>query len=161
MYTGKISPVNFFQHWICFYLLFIIKTESVCYIYNLDLSRGMISPLHGAEVKASARNAGDLGLIRGLGRSPGEGNGNPLQYSCLENPMDGGAWWATVHGSQRVRHDWSDLAAAVGHIPFVNLWHISGQHTSVEALIWFVSCRRNNFSEEILNRYLEKNEVAT
>ena len=36
---------------------------------------------------------------------PGEGNGNPLQYSCLENPMDGGAWWATVHGSQRVGHD--------------------------------------------------------
>ena len=37
-------------------------------------------------------------MIPGLGRSPGEGNGNPLQYSCLENPMDGGAWWATVHG---------------------------------------------------------------
>ena len=51
----------------------------------------------GSEVKASARNAGDLGLIPGSGRSPGEGNGNPLQYSCLENPMDGGAWWATVH----------------------------------------------------------------
>ena len=46
----------------------------------------------GSEVKASASNAGDLGLIPGLGRSPGEGNGNPLQYSCLENPMDGGAW---------------------------------------------------------------------
>ena len=43
-------------------------------------------------------NAGDLGSIAGLGRSPGEGNGNPLQYSCLENPMDRGAWWATVHG---------------------------------------------------------------
>ena len=42
-------------------------------------------------------DAGDLGLIPGLGRSPGEGNGNPLQYSCLENPMDRGAWWATVH----------------------------------------------------------------
>ena len=43
-----------------------------------------------------------------LGREdpPGEGNGNPLQYSCLENPMNGGAWWATVHGSQRVRYDW-------------------------------------------------------
>ena len=41
---------------------------------------------------------GDLGLIPGLGRSPGEGNGNPLQYSCLENPMDGGTWWAIVHG---------------------------------------------------------------
>ena len=42
----------------------------------------------------------------GWGDSPGEGNGNPLQYSCLENPMDGGAWWARVHGSQRVGHDW-------------------------------------------------------
>ena len=52
----------------------------------------------GSEVKASACNAGDLGLISGSGRSPGGGNGNPLQYSCLENPMDGGAWWATVHG---------------------------------------------------------------
>ena len=52
----------------------------------------------GSEVKASASNAGDRGSIPGLGRSPGEGNGNPLQYSCLENPMDGEAWWATVHG---------------------------------------------------------------
>ena len=43
-------------------------------------------------------NAGDVGSIPGSGRSPGEGNGNPLQYSCLENPMDGGAWWAAVHG---------------------------------------------------------------
>ena len=49
-------------------------------------------------VTASACNAGDLGSIPGLGRSPGEGNGNPLQDSCLENPMDGGAWRATVHG---------------------------------------------------------------
>ena len=49
-------------------------------------------------VKVSACNAGDPGSIPGLGRSPGEGNGNPLQYSCLENPMDGGAWLATVHG---------------------------------------------------------------
>ena len=47
----------------------------------------------GSEVKASARNVGDLGSSPGLGRSPGEGNDNPLQYSCLENPMDGGAWW--------------------------------------------------------------------
>ena len=54
-------------------------------------------------VKASACNAGDLGLIPGLGRSPGEGNGNPLQYSCLENPVDRGAWWATVHGVTKSR----------------------------------------------------------
>ena len=45
-------------------------------------------------------------------RVVGEGNGTPLQYSCLENPMDGWAWWAAVHGSLRVGHDWSDLAAA-------------------------------------------------
>ena len=57
----------------------------------------------GSEVKASACNAGDLGLIPGLGRSPGEGNGNPFQYSCLENPMDGGACWVTVHGVTKSR----------------------------------------------------------
>ena len=51
----------------------------------------------GSEVKASACNVGDLGSIPGLGRSPGEGTGNPLQYSCLENPMDGEAQWATIH----------------------------------------------------------------
>ena len=61
----------------------------------------------GSEVKVSACNMGDLSSIPGLGRSPGEGNGNPLQYSCLENPMDGGAWWATVHRSQRVGQDWA------------------------------------------------------
>ena len=49
----------------------------------------------GSEIKASASNTGDLGSIPGSGRSPGEGNGNPLQYSCLENAMDRGAWWVT------------------------------------------------------------------
>ena len=53
--------------------------------------------------KESSCNAGDLGLIPGLGRSPGEGNGNPLQYSCLEIPMDRGAWQATVHGVAKSR----------------------------------------------------------
>ena len=52
----------------------------------------------GSDGKASACNVGDLGLIPGSGRSPGEGNGNPLQYSCLENSMEGGAWYTTVHG---------------------------------------------------------------
>ena len=55
--------------------------------------------------KESACSAGDPGSIPGSGRSPGEGNDNPLQYSCLENPMDGGAWQATVHGVTRVGHD--------------------------------------------------------
>ena len=57
----------------------------------------------GSEGKESAYNAGDPGLIPGSGRSPGEGYGNPLQYSRLENPMDGGAWWATVHGVLQAR----------------------------------------------------------
>ena len=52
----------------------------------------------GSDSKESAWNAGDLGSIPGLGRSPGEGTGNPLQCPCVENPMDRGAWWATVHG---------------------------------------------------------------
>ena len=52
----------------------------------------------GAVVKNPPANAGDMGSIPRLGRSPEGGNGNPLQYSCLENPMDRGAWWATVHG---------------------------------------------------------------
>ena len=51
----------------------------------------------GSDGKASAYSAGDPGSIPGLGRSPGEGNGNPLQCSCLENPMDRGAWQVTVH----------------------------------------------------------------
>ena len=51
----------------------------------------------GSVSKESARNAGHLGLIPGLGRSPGEGNGNPLQYPCLENSIDRGAWWARVN----------------------------------------------------------------
>ena len=60
----------------------------------------------GSDGKASVYNAGDLSLFPGSGRFPGEGNGNPLQYSCLENPLDGGAWCRLPSmGSQRVRHD--------------------------------------------------------
>ena len=59
----------------------------------------------GSDVKEFACNAGDLGSIPGSGRSPGEGNGNPLQYSCLDNPMDRGTLGATVNGVTRVGHD--------------------------------------------------------
>ena len=72
----------------------------MCFLATLSLSRPLL-PLGlpgGSDVKGSACNAGDMGSIPGSGRFPGEGNGNPLQDSCLENPMDGGAWWATVHG---------------------------------------------------------------
>ena len=60
-------------------------------------------------VKASAYSAGDPGSIPGSGTSPGEGNSNPLQYSCLENPMDRGAWWTTVHGVTESRTRLSDF----------------------------------------------------
>ena len=61
----------------------------------------------GSDGKESACSAGDPSSILGLGRSPGKGNGNPLQYSCLEDPMDRGAWWATVHGVVR---SWTRLS---------------------------------------------------
>ena len=56
---------------------------------------------YGSDGKEFACSTGDLGSIPGLGRSPGGGHGNPLQYSCLENPMDRGAWRAAVHGDAR------------------------------------------------------------
>ena len=63
----------------------------------------------GSDGKASACNVGDPGSIPGPGRTPGEGNGNPLQYSCLKNSMDGGAWWATVHGIAKGQTRLSDF----------------------------------------------------
>ena len=62
------------------------------------MNGGGLGTAGGSDGKASVCNAGELGSIPGLGRSPGEGNGSPLQYSCLENPMDGGTWQAIVHG---------------------------------------------------------------
>ena len=68
-----------------------------------------VSPLPGFRGslvgKGSACSAGDPSLIPGSGRSPAEGNSNPLQYACLENPIDRGTWWAIVHGVARVRHN--------------------------------------------------------
>ena len=64
-------------------------------------------------VKNSPVSAGDVGSIPGLGRSPGGGNGNPLQYSCLDNLMDRGAWWATVHG---VAKSWMKIEPMCAHV---------------------------------------------
>ena len=68
----------------------------------------------GSVGKNPPANAGDAGLIPGSGRFPGEGNGNPLQYSCLKNPMDRGAWQATVH---RVAQNWTPLKRLSTHEP--------------------------------------------
>ena len=67
----------------------------------------------GSDSKASAYNVGDPVSIPGWGKSPGEGNGNPLQYSCLENPIDGGAWWATVHGVAKSQTRLNDFTSEV------------------------------------------------
>ena len=68
----------------------------------------------GSDGKVSARNAGDLGSIPGSGRSHGEGNGNPLQYFCLENPIDRGAWLATVHGVSKSQTQLSNFTLTSG-----------------------------------------------
>ena len=69
---------------------------------------GILGFPDGSDSKESACNAGDLGLTRGSERFPGEGNGYSSQYSCLENPMDREAWWATVHGVTKSQTQLSD-----------------------------------------------------
>ena len=66
--------------------------------------------------KESDFNVGSLGSITGLERSPGEGNGYPLHYSCLENPMDRGAWWPTVHGAARSQIQLSDYTCIIVYL---------------------------------------------
>ena len=83
----------------------------------------------GSEVKASASNAGDLGSIPGSGRSPGEGSGNPRQYSCLENPMNRWAWWDTVFGIT-VRHVWAHT-----HLDILPKYKEFEQATIAESII--------------------------
>ena len=72
-----------------------------------------------SDSKESACNAEDPDSIPGSGRSPGEGNGNPLQYFCLENPIDRGAWWATVHGVAKSQTRLSDYTLAIKGIYIV------------------------------------------
>ena len=75
----------------------------------------------GLEGKASTCNVGDLGSIPESGRSPGEGNGNPLQYSCLENPMDRGAWEAAVHEVTKSRTQLSDFTSPLRRQAIINV----------------------------------------
>ena len=73
----------------------------LCYLLEFAQSKTVPGFSSGLDGKESACNAGDLSSIPGSGRFPGEGNGTQLQYSCLENSMDRGAWWATVHGAAK------------------------------------------------------------
>ena len=74
---------------------------------SMNIGEETNSCTSGSDHKESAGNAGDLCSVHGWRRSPGEGNGYPLQYSCLENPMDRGAWQATVHGVAKTQIDWA------------------------------------------------------
>ena len=76
--------------------------------YVLEINP-LLGFLGGSDGKEYACDAGDPGSVLGLGRSPGKGNSNPLQYSCLENLMDGGAWWAAVHGVAKSQTQLSDF----------------------------------------------------
>ena len=84
---------------------------------------------NGSDSKESACNAEDLGSVPGSRRSPGEGNGNPLQDSCLGNPMDRRAWWATVHG---VAKSWTWLIHLNYTVMKCSVWHIVRNITSVQ-----------------------------
>ena len=77
----------------------------VCVCTRVQYVQEQVKFPGGSDGKASDCNAGDPGSIPGWRRSLGERNGNPLQYSCLKNPVGRGAWWAMVHGVARVRHD--------------------------------------------------------
>ena len=83
-----------------------VKVNSIYFWWRQTGRTQLLGLCCGSDGNESVCNAGDPSLIPGLERSPGEGNGNPLQESCLENPTDRGAWWATAHGIARVRRDW-------------------------------------------------------
>ena len=87
---------------------------------HLQLPKQIIDFPGGSDGKASVYYVGDPGSIPGWGRSPGEGNGNPLQYSCLENPMDGGAWQATVHGVEKSQTRLSDFTSQIDNKGFAS-----------------------------------------
>ena len=92
-----------------YYLYQLCLCRHCCYCF-LEVTLGLLGFPGSSVSKESACSAGDLGLIPGLGRFPGEGNGNPLQYSCLENPMDREAWQVTAHGAQE-----SDMTQQLNH----------------------------------------------
>ena len=99
-----------------------------------------------SDCKESACNTRDLGLIPGSGRCPGEGNGNPLQYSCLENSMDRGAWWTIVHGVTKSLTQLSNFRFT--HIQFSVLVFAFWQIHSSYPCTWYIICNVNYFYQK-------------
>ena len=104
---GILFSKRYFQ---CLSLAFLFSLDLRIFFFSfLFCISGLLGFPGGSDGKESTCNAGEVGSIPRLGRSPGEGNGNPLQYSCLENLMDRGAWWATVHRVAKSRTWLSDF----------------------------------------------------
>ena len=101
----------------------------------------------GKNPPANAGDAGDEGSIRGSGRSPGGGNGNPLQYSCLENPTDRGAWWAAVHGVAK-SWTWLRTHTQTHMCDWITLLYSRNQHNIVNQLYF----NKINFLKSTCNR---------
>ena len=101
----------------------------------------------GSDSKASVYNEEYPGSIPGSGRSPGEENGNPLQYFCLENPMDGGAWWTTLHGVVKSRTQLSDFTFTLCVYIFVPVSYIYS---------WRIASICRAIETEVLNIYAWK-----
>ena len=126
------APVGgFFYHCVIWkpinvHILAVIMQQNTMEVYRLKDFPGISAG------KESACNSGDPGLISGSGRTPGEGNGNPLQYSCLKNPMDGGAWQATVYG---VTKDQTRLS----NFTFFSFFHnVESEATSTNFLYCYI-----------------------
>ena len=109
----------------------------ILYLHSLPLQFIVKISRIGSAGKESACSTGDSGLIPGSGRSPGEGKGNPLQYSCLENPMDRGAWWAAVHEvavSDMTERLWLSLSLSVLYSRSLLVIYFIYQFSSVQSL---------------------------
>ena len=108
-------------------------------------NQGLLLWLRNKESTCSAGTTGDTGSVPGLGRSPGGGNGNPLQYPCLENPMDRGAWWATVRGVTKSQTRLKQLSSSCSWADITDCWGSSLGDSQrfillIERLLFFSRC---------------------
>ena len=126
----------------------------MAFIKYLSICQALWFP-SGSDGNASARNVGDQCSILGSGRSPWEGNGNPLQYSCLENSMDGGAWWATVHWVAKSWTQLSNFTFTFKHCVngFILLWKLFSMMKMRICRNWNAEGMRNWREKEMASHY--------
>ena len=121
-YFGSRWELKFlFRFVFVLFFAFVLRLDEFTIKSQIYIFMGLPWWLSGIESACSAEAAGDAGSVPGSGRSPGGWHGNPLQYSCLENTMDRGAWHSTVIGLWRIRHNWIDLACTYTYLTY-RLW---------------------------------------